>query len=221
MYSRTQDHLSTITIEAPRSTIEAMTRVLEGSQEPMQAAFVARVLNAVAVLVDDLDARALSDAVGARSDLSTLLRALEHPTVQTTLAAEDPLAPARLRGLQARAVLLQAEGGTLGAGEIADHLGISRQAVDKRRRAGTLLGIPTGGHGYHYPAWQLDSQRGVLPGLGEVLRALHRLDPWMQLAFMLNGNARLDDEAPLTLLRRGVIVPVVRAAEAFGEHGAA
>ncbi len=221
MPSGIHDHLNAIAAEASPSTVEAVTRVLSGSQKPARAAFLARALNAVAKLAGELDERALGDAAGAQSDLSTLLRALEHPAAQSALVAEDPLALARLRGLRARAALLQAEGGTLGASALAELLGISRQAVDKRRRAGTLLGILTGRHGYYYPAWQLNGRRGMLPGLAEVLQALGDLDPWMQLAFMINGNARLDNEAPLALLRRGEIAPVIRAAHAFGEHGAA
>lgn len=135
--------------------------------------------------------------------------------------AEDPLTRARLRGLQARTALLQAEGGVLGASEVADYLGITCWAVEIRRQGGALFGIPMVGQGYRYPAWQFDTPYGVLPGLREVLLALHGLDPWMQIAFMLNGNVRLSGESPLTLLRRGVNDSVILAAQAFGEHGAA
>src|SRR5690606_41693050 len=59
---------------------------------------------------------------------------------------------ARLRGLRMRARLLAAEGGTLSSTEVADLLGITRQAVNKRRKAGRLIGLATGRRGYAYPA---------------------------------------------------------------------
>jgi hypothetical protein len=92
--------------------------------------------------------------------------------------------------------------------------------VDKRRQAGTLLGINVGGHGYHYPAWQFE-QSGVVSGLERVLKTLARHDDWMKLAFFVNANDRLRGESPLTHLRRGDLQPVLDAAEAYGEHGAA
>jgi hypothetical protein len=39
--------------------------------------------------------------------------------------------------------------------------------------------------------------------------------------FFLAKNVRLDGDRPLDRLRRGDVDPVVRAARAFGEHGAA
>ncbi len=69
-------------------------------------------------------------------------------------------------------------------------LGISRQAVDKRRQAGTLLAISVGGHGYHCPAWHFD-QSGVIGGLESVLKVLARHDEWMKFAFFVNANVHL------------------------------
>lgn len=149
-----------------------------------------------------------------------LLRALEHPEAQALLAADDALAPARLRGLRLRQAWLRAEGGALTAAEVADVLGISRQAVDKRRRTGTLLAVDTGRHGYSYPAWQL-TDSGTLHGLEQALARLHDFDPWMQVAFFLTPNTRLAGVTPLQALRAGQVNAVLVAAEMYGEHGAA
>jgi hypothetical protein len=104
---------------------------------------------------------------------------------------------------------------------VAKLLGISRQAVDKRRRAGKLIGVSLGKRGYAYPIWQFGGGHGTLHGLEDVLEAMSEFGPWTQYAFMIGGNYRLNGETPLACLRRGEVEPVVRAASAYGEHGAA
>lgn len=100
-------------------------------------------------------------------------------------------------------------------------LGVTQQAVDKRRRAGKLLAVPVG-RGYRYPAWQFDERGrgGVLPGLEEVLESFGVEEPWMRASFFLRRNGRLDDRRPLDVLREGEMEAVKRAARAYGEHGA-
>jgi len=204
----------------PHSLRAATARLLEAGKRPIHAAFLARGLNALARLAENLEESALSDAAGAQSDYAVLLSALEQPDAITTLQHDDPLARARLRGLDARARLLQAEGGPLSVDEGARFLHITRQGVDKRRRAGRLLGLRIGRRGYAYPSWQF-SEAGVLPGLEEVLRDLRDHDPWIQVGFLLNGNTRLGGASPLAELRRGHLEVVRRAARAYGEQGAA
>ncbi len=205
---------------APRSIVEAAAEVIAADLGGARAPFLARAFYALKQLLAEVDEEALADAAGAPTDLQALVRALEHPAVAGLLAARDPLAPARLRGLLARQQLLEAEGGTISAAEAAALLHLTRQAVDKRRKARTLLALPIGRHGYAYPLWQF-GEEGTLPGLEQVLQALGDAGPWMRVAFFLNGNARLDGQRPLDLLRQGRNADVVRAAEAFGEHGAA
>lgn len=205
--------------EAPSSVVQASTRALRAADSPARGAFLARVLNAVARLAREMDDASLGDAAGARSDYEVLLRALEEPAALAALRQDDPLAQARLRGLQSKLRLLETEGGVISAVEVASLLGITRQAVDKRRRAGRLIGLTLGRRGYAYPAWQF-TERGTLPGLERVLEALRGHDPWMQAAFMVNPNTRLDGETPLSALRRGQTDAVIRAAAAYGEQGA-
>jgi hypothetical protein len=115
---------------------------------------------------------------------------------------------------------LEASGGALSAEQTAEILGLSRQAVDKRRRQGRVIGLTQGRRGYAYPAWQFENGR-TLPHLERVLDVLRGHDPWMQMAFFLNGNDRLHGKSPLEALRKGQIDSVLRAASGFGEHGAA
>ncbi len=205
---------------APGSLVDAAARALRSGEEPARAAFLARALNALARLTSQLDEQALGDAAGAPSDYEAVLRALEEPEALQALKAADPLAPARLRGLERRAWLLESEGGALTAETVASLLGISRQAVDKRRRTGHLIGVTLGRRGYGYPAWQF-GPTGTLQGIEAVLDALRGHDPWMQLAFFLGPNLRLDGETPLEALRQGNVEGVLRAALAYGEQGAA
>ncbi len=129
------------------------------------------------------------------------------------------LAEARLRGIEARKRLLEAEGGSLRAQVVASLLNISRQAAYKRYRAGRLIAVDCGRHGFAFPAWQF-VPGGILPGLEEALVPLADFDPWMKLAFFLEANAVTGGKSPLAALRQGKLQDVLRAAELHGEHGA-
>jgi hypothetical protein len=131
-----------------------------------------------------------------------------------------PLAKARLRGAVAMRALLGGDGGAWTVGEVTKRLGISRQAVDKRRKAGRLLGVELPKRGVLYPAWQF-SETGMLAGIVEVLSALRDHDAWAQARFFTTENDRLAGKRPLDLLKQGKVERVVEAANVFGEHGAA
>lgn len=145
---------------------------------------------------------------------------LEAPEMVEPSDPEQILAAACVRGLEARQQLLDAEGGAWTAERVASHLGVSRQSVDKRRKASKLLAITVGRRGYFYPSWQF-VRHGVLSGWETILRALAANDSWAQVIFMLSPNDRLDAQRPLDALRHGKVEEVKVAASAFGEHGAA
>jgi len=189
-------------------------------QDPVKRVFLRRTLRALIDFVEEAEADRLCDLASAPSHYAVLLEMLEQPEILARLVQDDPLAPARLRGLKAKRALLEAEGGTLTADQVADVLGITRQGVDKRRRSMKLLGIELGRRGYAYPCWQFNAV-GTVPGLEVVLSALHAHDPWSQLIFFLSQNPRLDDMTPLHVLRDGRLDDVLRAVKAYGEHGAA
>jgi hypothetical protein len=125
-------------------------------------------------------------------------------------------AGARLRGIEQKRKLLEAQGDPLTSAQAAKLLKISRQAVDKRRRENKLLGLELGKKGYHYPSWQFD-----LRGLEQVLTALGGRDPWEKLSFFLNPSGILGDRTPLTVLRgeKDNLSDVVTAAVSYGEQG--
>lgn len=202
----------------PSSLDTALERVHSASTTPVRTVFLTRMLNAVAWLADTLDEPELSDAAAQRTDYSVLLRALEAPEVVQALASDDPLAKARLSGLESKRFLLHAEGGVISVAEAAHRLGLTRQGVDRRRRAGRLIGLTMGRRGYAYPVWQF-GEIGTLPGLEQVLAALGELGSWSQVSWFISPNARLEGSSPLSRLRAGEIEPVVAAARAYGEQG--
>ena len=205
---------------APRSTVRAVERVLQAGKNTTQEALMTRMLNALADAMPHMSPHAAGDAVGEESGYNVLLRILEQPEVLAALHEQNPLAPAFVRGLRGREELLQAEGGAISANEAATLLGVTRQSVDNRRRANQLIGLSLGRRGYVYPLWQF-TQDGTLTGLTDVLAALQRFSPWMQAQFMTTGDARLGGVTPIQALQEGRVQDVLKAAEVFGEHGAA
>jgi len=170
--------------------------------------------------MEHVPSRILLEAASASSDQEAILRILEAPEMAVPDAATAAIDAARARGIEARQQLINAEGGSWSAELVAKHLGLTRQAVDKRRKANKLIGLDLGRHGYLYPSWQF-TKSGTLSGLEEVLGALRRHDPWAQVIFMLSPNDRLDGTPPLRALREGRVDDVKIAASLFGEHGAA
>src|SRR4029453_14358831 len=65
--------------------------------------------------------------------------------------------------------------------------GVSRQAVEERRRRRTILALRTADDLWVYPAFQLDDRNRVVRGLGDVLarfRPATADDEWMIAAFV-------------------------------------
>ena len=198
----------------------ATDRIRELGREPVRAAFLARSLNAVADLAQNLEARELSNAVGSSSDYEVLCAALEEPSAIKVLERADPLVRARLRGLKMRQRLLEREGPPLSTRQVSELLRISRQAVHKRRTVGRLLGVSAGRRDFVYPSWQFDDG-GVGSGVEAALTALGGRDPWTKIGFFLNGNLRLGGRSALEALREGDVEAVVSAASKHATHGAA
>jgi hypothetical protein len=159
-----------------------------------------------------------SDASG----ITITLRLPPPPGTPSDPPLDDPFATARAAGNVERQRLLAEQGETWSAAEVALRLGISRQAVDKRRQAGKLVAVELGRRGLRYPAWQL-RDGDVLPGLEAALASLAGSDPWSVLLFLGSPNAACDGQLPRTLLLDGgddEIALVTRAATAWMEHGA-
>jgi hypothetical protein len=181
----------------------------------VEAVFLTRALRALIGLAKGAN---VSGAAAAPSDYDLFLTVLQQPEAIALLPSQDPLAKAKIRGLLAKPKLLEAENGSVSAEEAAQMLGITRQAVDKRRKQGKLIALPAG-RSHRYPAWQFADGK-TLPGLESVLKALSVRDPWMQAAWMLNGNFGLEGDRPLDRLRAGKMDAVLAAAALYGEQGA-
>jgi len=214
----TQSRIRSRTKDAPANAVDAAIRLLDAvGGSPANAAFAARALDALSDLAERTGEAALTDATGAPSNVAALLQALDRPEALAEVRRRDPLAPARLRGLRAQDWLLRQEGGTLSAVQIGEALGITRQAVDRRRQRGALIGLDLGRRGYAYPAWQI-GPHGTPPGLPEVLAVLRDESSWGQAAFLLSRSVWLDGDTPLAALRRGDIQRVKEIASLLGDQ---
>lgn len=194
-------------------------RLTVENKTPLMQVFMMRAINAV-LRFTELSEDLVIDAAKAPRDLDVLVRGLLASPIVEDLKAVEPLAPAFIRGYEAKRKLIEENGGTLSAEKVGEVLGITRQAVEKRRQVGKLLALAIGRHGYRYPVWQF-SESGTLPGLEQVLGVLASHDQWMQTAFFVGRNPRLDNRTPKEMLEVGEIERVLNAASVYGEHGAA
>ena len=210
------------TIETNSSALTAIFDEIAGHRNvrPLDRVFLERGIRGLVSLTLNMESNAVEAAVAEADDLEVLIRGLESKAGLRLARRIDPLAAARGRGLPMKRELLERAGGTLQPREVAELLGMSRQAVGKRRRAGKLIAVQTGRRRYEYPACQFEDT-GAIENLEEVLGAFaDDIDAWMQLAFLINPNESLGGESPLDLLRRGEVDAVARAARTHGEHGA-
>jgi len=186
--------------------------------EELRGVVITRSLEAILKCVEAADAEHLKEIASAPTNYEVLLRQLTGSL--DVLRNEDPLAKARLRGVQMKEDLLNRGGGAVTAAEAGKLLKLTRQAVDKRRKARKLLALEFGKRGHLYPAFQFDEQ--IADNLQRVLTVIdRRVENWTLLAFFLNGNRYLKGATPLEWLREGKLEEVLRAAKAYGEHGAA
>ncbi len=195
----------------------------ETATADLAAAFVRRGTRALAHIAAQLPADRLASAVGAETDTDVLFEALQDAhAIAADLPREpaDPLTAALLRGAEMKRALLQAEGGVLSAAELARLLGITTQALGKRRAKHQVFWLEIG-DGFVYPAFQVTPE-GILPGIRAVLDSFDAdlTDAWSRVAFMLTGDARLAGRRPIDVLRAGDIAAITRAARGYGHDGA-
>lgn len=207
--------------EEPPETPEWIARLRQRIQEeaPTKREWAEKAVNLILQLMD-LSETALSNAAEASDNWHAMFRAMRNAEVLDQIQKSDPLARAFLDGLDAKGRLIEQNGGIFKTEEVAEYLGITPQAVNKRRALRQLVGLTFRKRGYVFPAWQF-TDRGTVPGLEQVLLALAGHDEWMQNVFFVNPNTRLGGRRPLDLLREGEIPEVLDAAREFGQHGAA
>ena len=185
---------------------------------PIRKIFMQRGIRAIEEL-SCMDEAGLMEAVKAPTDHSVLVEALSQEEALAPKRGNDPLAAARLRGIDAKRRLLNYEGAALSSSDAAERLGVTRQAVDKRRKEGKLLAVELDKKGYFYPYWQfgLAGFETILGDLGQ-----KSSDTWEQMSFFVNPSDLLMGRTPLEVLRHGKkdLGDVRLAAQSFMEHGA-
>jgi hypothetical protein len=155
-------------------------------ESPAKQAWAEKAGNVMLELMD-LPEESLTKAVSATDNWTATLRAMSSPETFKRLHAADPLAEAFIRGIEAKRRLIKENGGVFSTERVAEFLGMTPQAVNKRRNR------------------QFDPEHGTVPGLEEVLLALADHDEWMQNIFFVSPNTRLSDRRPIELLREGNI----------------
>jgi hypothetical protein len=192
-------------------------RLVEG--DPLRSSVLKRLAPAVRHLVKVSPERQLLEALSTTTGIDALIHLVSGDTAAAEVASnvQDPLREAKARAAKKFSELLAAEGGPIRVDEVSKRLRITRAAVDKRRKNGTLIGIEDGGRGILYPGWQF-TETGLLPGLDDSLRVIGVIDPWMRMQFFLTPDIDLGTR-PLDALRNGRVEEVVRAARRFGRFG--
>lgn len=124
-----------------------------------------------------------STAIDPLEELVEELKA-QHLAMKDTLAhidashhTENSFSKARDRGVKLVADILSGPEMLTGA-QFGETSGMSRQAVDKRRRAGELLALRGATRKLKYPDWQLSPLGQIIPGIKETL-SLAAGDSWV------------------------------------------
>lgn len=133
--------------------------------------------------------------------------------------APSSRARALLRGRQIAKNDLLAAGGAYDLAEVQTMLNdVSRQAIEKRVKEGSLLAIPGPNNRRRYPVMQF-TQEGVVPGIKDVQGALPTRNPWAILNFFVQPDPHLDGQKPIDVLREGKVDLVIAAARSMGSQG--
>lgn len=212
---------------AATSPIEEMLSGLpEGERRSLAEAVLGRTLPLLRRMVEAATPGELKESLTAPTDVGTLSRLLADAAAQTEVRTLDPLAESFARGAQEKEELLRRAGGAWTAEQVAAHLHVTRQAVNKRRKAGTLLAIEAGTN-FLYPRCQF-TEAGVLEHLPPVLQAVDTESGWMKLQLLFTHVLRTAPEQAagpgktiLEAVQQGRIEDALHAARTWGEQGAA
>src|ERR1035441_5814606 len=157
----------------------------DSARQALAQAFLVRSVKMLERVSSNASSEALRSALSAPTDVGGVASLLSDlAPLGVDLSTMDPFLEAMARGSAIKRDLLTGGGGGLTSSQVASALGITRQAVDKRRGRRALLAVPNGSGEYVYPACQFTSD-GVIDGLEEVLRAFQIHSPWTQLSVLL------------------------------------
>jgi hypothetical protein len=188
-------------------------------RQALERAVFARLVRLMGQAIAAAPTGALATTASSASDVGAIAEFLAEvgPVIAATEA--DPLAEALLEGAKAKFTIMREAGGVARAEEVAKLLGITRQAVDKRRRSKALLAVPSASGDWLYPRAQFGRDGRPLPHLPDVLRAFRIDDPWMQLDALLARDPNLGGRTAFAALSGGDVDAVIQSVRAFGDHG--
>lgn len=130
-------------------------------------------------------------------------------------------ARALLRGKEIVARDLSTSGGAYSLEQVQSLLhDITRQAVNKRVRDGSLLAVPGPSNRLSYPVVQFTDGGTPVEGLKEVREALGTENSWMILNFLVSPDSKLGNRTPIDLMKAGKLQRVLEVARRFGVQGA-
>ena len=176
----------------------------DSTRQALAQAFLKRSVKMLERVSSSASSEALKSALSSPTDIggvATLLSDLAPLGVD--LSAVDPFLEAMARGAAVKRELLTSGGGGLTSSQVASALGITRQAVDKRRGRRALLAVPDGSGDYE-----------------KVLRAFQIRSPWTQLSVLLASVPALGGKTVLAVLKSGAIERAIAIAASFGEQAA-
>lgn len=175
----------------------------------LRETFRRRAQGAVERMARDAPPELLAEALATPTDAGALARVLAAQAGRPAIQELEPLAAAIARSAAVREELVVRAGGLLGSGEVSRLLGISRQAVDKRRAAGRLLAMKLGSD-WRYPAMQFGPDGQVPEGLDEVIAGMADEGPWGAMDFLMAADSVMEGRTPLEELRAGNLAIVRR-----------
>jgi len=193
---------------------------VDSARQALAQAFLKRSVKMLERVSSSASSEALKSALSSPTDVGGVASLLSDlAPLGVDLSAVDPFMEAMARGAAIKQELLTSGGGGLTSSQVSSALGITRQAVDKRRSRRALLAVPNGSGDYVYPACQFTSD-GVITGLEEVLRAFQIQSPWTQLSVLLASAPALGGKTILETLKSGAIERATAIAASFGEQAA-
>ena len=203
-------------VDPPSSSAVVATARPRVKGDLLRMAFWRRATHAIDLIAESATLEVLAHALKAPTDFGALALALSNTDLTGPECDLDPFATALARGAVEREQLALAAGGLLSARQVGQVLGgITRQAVDKRRRARQLLAVRVA-RDWRYPAVQLDADGSVPRCFPAILQITDELgmNGWATLDFLLAPDPALDGFAPLEALRREEVDRVCRLLEA-------
>jgi hypothetical protein len=144
----------------------------------------------------------------------------DSAVVPATAFVPDARGRAILRGVEFSHADLVDAGGAYNLEQARQVLrGISRQAIDKKVKEGSILAVPGPSNRRAYPTFQFNADGSVVAGLKEVQEVLPTQNPWAVLNFLTNPQDALAGARPIDELRAGALPKVLAAAKGLGEQG--